>query len=594
MKKKFFAIYALIGAMAASPIFTSCVDSEETPSVEALRKAKAEELKAIADLNNAQAASKTAMAAADAALLNAQAEAIKAAKKLTEAQTAWYETQNESERAALEVTIKQAEADLARIQGEIDAQAIAIQAALMNAQKQLLQAMQDLEDATKDYDAYEKAKLETLAQNYADAVSSLQTQQQQLILAKTQLAKLEAGLVDAETALEITIAQNNKEIELNNIQIEAYKKFADYTENTDELYKQYLELSKVSSQANNELMVYWDAYDQVNNRQIDVQPIYDARDEIYEDEFYRFAYNECIYFEDEDGTTTPYNVGSIAQYFNLCLENEQNTHKYGEEFYTERYIGETRTYEYEMTTDIRKIEIEYENSTSWRKSNIKNWNEDIKAKETELATAVAATTAAKKAWDEAAEADKAAKKQAYEDALDAELVLKQVIENLQSNVEYYTKRIAAYDKALDMAKNADKYFEAFQAKVKAYNDANVAVYAELLAAWDKWQESQDVYFAAAAEASAASQAYSKPNAINNSIKSLESSNESLQAEIEEAKKLLTQYNGYEMPFEVAIEFQKAIVAAREAVVAAYEVKVNEAKEALDAAMPAEEEETPAE
>lgn len=593
MKKKFFAIYALIGAMAASPIFTSCVDSEETPSVEALRKAKAEELKAIADLNNAQAASKTAMAAADAALLNAQAEAIKAAKKLTEAQTAWYETQNESERAALEVTIKQAEADLARIQGEIDAQAIAIQAALMNAQKQLLQAKQDLEDATKDYDAYEKAKLETLAQNYADAVSSLQTQQKQLILAKTQLAKLEAGLVDAETALEITIAQNNKEIELNNIQIEAYKKFADYTENTDELYKQYLELSKVSSQANNELMVYWDAYYQVLP-QVDEQPIYDARDEIYKDEFYRFANNERIYFEDEDGTTTSYYVGSIAQYFNLSLENESNTHKYGEEPYSERYIGETRTYEYEMTTDIRKIEIEYENSTSWMKSNIKNWNENIKTKETELATAVAATTAAKKAWDEAAEADKAAKKQAYEDALDAELVLKQEIENLQSNVEYYTKRIAAYDKALDMAKNADKYFEAFQAKVKAYNDANVAVYAELLAAWDKWQESQDVYFAAAVEASAASQAYSNPNAINNSIKSLESSNESLQAEIEEAKKLLTQYDNIDMPYEVAIEFQKAIVAAREAVVAAYEVKVNEAKEALDAAMPAEEEETPAE
>ena len=47
MKKKFFAIYALIGAMAVSPIFTSCVDSEETPSVEALRNAKAEELKAM-------------------------------------------------------------------------------------------------------------------------------------------------------------------------------------------------------------------------------------------------------------------------------------------------------------------------------------------------------------------------------------------------------------------------------------------------------------------------------------------------------------------------------------------------------------------
>ena len=49
-----------------------------------------------------------------------------------------------------------------------------------------------------------------------------------------------------------------------------------------------------------------------------------------------------------------------------------------------------------------------------------------------------------------------------------------------------------------------------------------------------------------------------------------------------------------MPFEVAIEFQKAIVAAREAIVAAWEIKVKDAKEALDAAMPAEEEETPAE
>ena len=99
MKKKFFAIYALIGAMAASPIFTSCVESEETPSVEALRNAKAEELKAIADLNNAKAASATALAAADAALLNAQAEAVKAQKKLTEANAAYLETQNEKEKA---------------------------------------------------------------------------------------------------------------------------------------------------------------------------------------------------------------------------------------------------------------------------------------------------------------------------------------------------------------------------------------------------------------------------------------------------------------------------------------------------------------
>ena len=172
--------------------------------------------------------------------------------------------------------------------------------------------------------------------------------------------------------------------------------------------------------------------------------------------------------------------------------------------------------------------------------------------------------------------------------------MKQDIENLQSNVEYYTKRIAAYDKALDMAKNADKYFEAFQAKVKAYNDANVAVYAELLAAWDKWQEAKDAFYDAMADNQAALQAYNNANDINNQIKGLESANEDLLAANEEAKKLLTQYDGYEMPYEVAIEFQKAVVDAREAIVAAWEIKVKEAKEALDAAMPAEEEETPAE
>ena len=55
MKKKFFAIYALAGALVASPIFTSCVDDTESASVEALRGAKAEQLKSLAALNNAKA-----------------------------------------------------------------------------------------------------------------------------------------------------------------------------------------------------------------------------------------------------------------------------------------------------------------------------------------------------------------------------------------------------------------------------------------------------------------------------------------------------------------------------------------------------------
>ena len=586
MKKKFFAIYALIGAMAASPIFTSCVESEETPSVEALRNAKAEELKAIADLNNAQAASATALAAADAALLNAQAEAVKAQKKLTEANAALLETQNEAEKAALEVTIKQAEADLARIQGEIDAQAIYIQAQLMDAQQQLLDAQKRLEAATKDYDAYEKAKLQNLVNEYSWAVQILQNRQKELIAAKSQLVKLESGLVKAEDALEKTIAANNNQIALNNIQIETLKKYTNYTEDKDALYLELNEANSVRYVADDQRAAAENAWIELANN-IDGNAINEAWEEIEKDEFYQFvSFGEIAYEEGDE--TYSYGVDPISQYFNVLKSNwENNEHKYGDYEY-DNDCGYSFVFEYEMSTDIRQIELDADDLTSSRKENIKTWNEEIKTKETELETAVAATKAAKKAWDEAADADKDAKKAEYETALNAELALASEIENLQSNVENQTKWIAIYDKALDLAKNAAKYHEALQAKIKAYNDANVAAYAETLAAWEKFIDADEAYQEADTAYWALSNLYWKANNIANSIKNIEDQNEDLLAEIEAAEKLLTDYEGYEMPYEVAIEFQKERVAAYEAVVAAHEVKVKEAKEALDAAMPAEE------
>ena len=589
MKKKFFAIYALIGAMAVSPIFTSCVDSEETPSVEALRNAKAEELKAIADLNNAQAASATALAAADAALLNAKAEAEKAQKMMSEANAAFFETKNEAEKAALEVKIKQAEADLARIQGEIDAQAIYIQTQLMRAQQDLLDAQKNLETATKNYDEYEKAKLQNLANQYSWAVQDLQECQMELIAAKSQLVKLESGLVKAEDALEKTIAANNNQIALNNIQIETLKKYTNYSEDKDALYLEKEEANSVCNVAWNQRNAARSAWNELRNN-IDDSAINEAWEEIEKDEFYQFVWKNRIADEENEGNWN--DVNPISQYFNDSKRYwEENEHKYGDYEY-DKYCGDSFIFEYEMSTDIRQIELVADDNTSSRKENIKTWNEEIKTKETELETAVAATKAAKKAWDEAADADKDAKKAEYETALNTELALASEIENLQSNVENQTKLIAIYDKALDLAKNAAKYNEALQAKIKAYNDANVAAYAETLAAWEKYIDADEAYQEAYTAYWALDNLYLNANNIANSIKDLENSNESLLAEIEAAEKLLTDYEGYEMPYEVAIELQKQVVAAREAVVAAYEVKVKEAKEALDAAMPAEE--TPAE
>ena len=85
MKKKFLAMYALAGALVASPVFTSCVDDEVSPSVENIRNQKAEQLKALAALQNAQAEAakitanaEAAYKAAQAAFQEAQAEAKKA------------------------------------------------------------------------------------------------------------------------------------------------------------------------------------------------------------------------------------------------------------------------------------------------------------------------------------------------------------------------------------------------------------------------------------------------------------------------------------------------------------------------------------
>ena len=68
MKKKFIAVYALIGVLAlGSTTLTSCVDDNESASVTAVRDAKAAQLNALAALKNAQAEAKKITAEAEAA-----------------------------------------------------------------------------------------------------------------------------------------------------------------------------------------------------------------------------------------------------------------------------------------------------------------------------------------------------------------------------------------------------------------------------------------------------------------------------------------------------------------------------------------------
>ena len=71
MKQKLFLSALLLGALTLN----SCVDDTESPSVTAVRQAKAEQIKSLADLNKAQA---------EAAIItaNATAEAQKGSSRI--------------------------------------------------------------------------------------------------------------------------------------------------------------------------------------------------------------------------------------------------------------------------------------------------------------------------------------------------------------------------------------------------------------------------------------------------------------------------------------------------------------------------------
>ena len=598
MKKKFFAIYALVGAFIASPVFTSCVDDTESASVTAIRDAKTAELKSIAALKKAEAQAEATLAAAQIALKNAQAEAQIAQAKYNEAQAALKETQNEEAAIDLMVQKKEAEKQLAAIQAEMERQEVAIQAALLDAQADLLYAKKQLDQATQNYTAQEKAELQTLAYNYSNAVNELLDAKKELISLESTLAMYETGFADAKKGLEETVASYNNDIERFKIYIAQYKQYVNYTEDLDALKKQHIEALGATNLA-------WDKYYAANNafneayQDVDSDKLNELRDAIYEDPFYKFAADQNLWNEEEESWYWYWEAYDyVGRYFNILKHGTQPT-EYEYENWMESF-GESIYFESELTADYRQIELgissALENYTTWKK----NEEDSKKANETALATAETTATAAKKAWDEAAEADKATKKAEYETALNEVVNLQNAIKNNESNIEYYSERLAILNQALDFAKNESTLNEALQAKIKAYNDAVEAEYAPVVEAW-KAQIDANI---AANEADATFQALDKllngVNGVNGAqnisanIEWYESRIEEYQGYIEEAKKLLASYyvNGEQLSYEDLIAFQKTLVEAQKAVVAAKEVAVADAKAALDAAMPTEE--TPAE
>lgn len=193
MRKKFIAVYALMAVLAlGSTTLTSCVDDNESASVTAIRNAKAEQLKALAALSNAQAEAAKIQAEAEAALKNAQAE--------------WKKEQTEEAKQKFAIKIEVIKA----------------------------QAERDIAEAKKLALEYEKeiwnnadAKIQAMVSDYQTALNKVISTKEELIEAKIDYAHFEVDSTLAEAKYKEFVIDQNRTIAQNEADIKRLQALAE-------------------------------------------------------------------------------------------------------------------------------------------------------------------------------------------------------------------------------------------------------------------------------------------------------------------------------------------------------------------------------
>ena len=137
MKKKFIAVSVLICALAlGSTTLTSCVDDNESASVTAIRDAKAAQLNALANYQQAPADAEKIVAEAEAAIRNAEAK--------------WNEIQNSLQELELEKAQATLATEIEAAQTKAEAELLAQQALLEQAKAELIKVENATDLMTKN------------------------------------------------------------------------------------------------------------------------------------------------------------------------------------------------------------------------------------------------------------------------------------------------------------------------------------------------------------------------------------------------------------------------------------------------------------
>lgn len=193
MRKKFIAVYALMAVLAlGSTTLTSCVDDNESASVTAIRNAKAEQLKALAALSNAQAEAAKIQAEAEAALKNAQAE--------------WKKEQTEEAKQKFAIKI-----EVIKAQAERD---------IAEAKKQALEYEKQIWDNAD-------AKIQAMVSDYQTALNKVISTKEELIEAKIDYAHIEVDSTLAEAKYKEFVIDQNRTIAQNEADIKRLQALAE-------------------------------------------------------------------------------------------------------------------------------------------------------------------------------------------------------------------------------------------------------------------------------------------------------------------------------------------------------------------------------
>lgn len=194
MKKMILLVSMLAGIMT----FSGCVDDKESPSVTAVRQAKAAQLTALAALSNAEAAQ-----------AQAQADKIKA---LTEAEVAYQQAQAEYLQAQADHAKAQAQERMAQAQNEIQRLANELELMAIQHQIDMLQKQNEYEEELKKADDKTATLLGGLYTAYQTAATNLFDAQNDIAQKKIELARMQAGIVDDEEAKTILLNIQNRKI----------------------------------------------------------------------------------------------------------------------------------------------------------------------------------------------------------------------------------------------------------------------------------------------------------------------------------------------------------------------------------------------